>query len=290
MKKLLSLLAATGLVASSSVVAVSCKTNDPAQKTEDTGKDTNTTTKTDLSKLTNKDLGLFSSSEETPSLSLIVEKINEKNASYGLTSSDVEFDGSATASKAKIKAKTDSQKFTGSVEVTYTYDQVKELTYADSKKESDLIAFLKDSEKVKVINDAGDAEETFTLSKDNSLVRDYSDYDDQDKEDKKLFGKLEGVPILIEDKENVVDGFDILGNLKLFFNETKSLKGSEKANGSNENQKIIEVYLPTIKGKKGEKEFSLNIIKINGVFDTSSHKLVGNPEKDKVFSKVIRTV
>ncbi|AKX34062.1 hypothetical protein SLITO_v1c04090 [Spiroplasma litorale] len=122
MKKLLGLLAATGLIATTSATVVSCGETD----------------KTDLSSLSKKDLGDINGEGEKPSISDIVSAINSKNSGYGLKSSDVEFEGEVTVLKAKIKAKADSEKFTGSVEVNYNYSKKSEST-PEATKLSDII-------------------------------------------------------------------------------------------------------------------------------------------------------
>ncbi|QGS51489.1 lipoprotein [Spiroplasma tabanidicola] len=118
MKKLLSLLGAVGLVASSSSVAVACN---KGNKTD--------TTKTDLSAMSKKDLGELHLAitnpavdllNSVPSISDIVNAVNAVNSNYGLNDADVEFDGTPTATKAKIKATSTTKSFTGSVELTYT--------------------------------------------------------------------------------------------------------------------------------------------------------------------------
>ncbi|QBQ08141.1 hypothetical protein SGLAD_v1c09420 [Spiroplasma gladiatoris] len=107
MKKLISLLAAMGMVSLTGAVAstvVACKNE-----------------KTDLSKLSVKELGKISGSGTLPTIDEIVKAINEKNLNYWLSSTDIVFEGTPTTSKATLKAKTDSTSFSGNVEVTYTY-------------------------------------------------------------------------------------------------------------------------------------------------------------------------
>ncbi|AOG60959.1 hypothetical protein SHELI_v1c10120 [Spiroplasma helicoides] len=123
MKKLLSLLAATGLVATSGSVAVACN-----KKADDKA----TTDKKDLGSLAKKELGeiQLSAGETMPSVKELVAAINKANASYGLGESDVEIATSPaqTVTGATLKAKAASTKFTGSVAVTYT---VKEFVKQD---------------------------------------------------------------------------------------------------------------------------------------------------------------
>ncbi|AOG61005.1 hypothetical protein SHELI_v1c10580 [Spiroplasma helicoides] len=107
MKKLLSLLAATGLVATSGSVAVACNKNQDTKK--------------DLGNLEVKDLGKINGNSDLPSLALIVSTINSKNKDYGLKTADITFDGKPTASEATIKAKDSSEKFTGSVKLAFEY-------------------------------------------------------------------------------------------------------------------------------------------------------------------------
>ncbi|AOG60977.1 hypothetical protein SHELI_v1c10300 [Spiroplasma helicoides] len=133
MKKLLSLLAATGLVATSSSVAVACNKNNDASTTQDDGKII------DLSEMSIKELGDINGSEATPSVATIVKAINAKNSNYGLAENDVEFEGAATNSKATIKAKTSSSKFINSVEVTYSYNQVLDLSKLQNKELGEVI-------------------------------------------------------------------------------------------------------------------------------------------------------
>ncbi|AOG60950.1 hypothetical protein SHELI_v1c10030 [Spiroplasma helicoides] len=116
MKKLLSLLAATGLVATSGSVAVACN-----KKADDKG---TATTKKDLSALAKKELGeiQLGVDETMPSVKELVAAVNKTNASYGLGESDVEIAKSPaqTVTGATLTAKSTSTKFTGSVAVTYT--------------------------------------------------------------------------------------------------------------------------------------------------------------------------
>ncbi len=111
MKKLLGLLGAMGMVASTGSAVVSCgnKSKDEAKATLE-------------SVVKVKALGEIeiASDAEVPTLDQLLVAIKAKNASSTLTKDDVELDGAATATKAKIKAKTDSSKYTGTVEVTYT--------------------------------------------------------------------------------------------------------------------------------------------------------------------------
>ncbi len=111
MKKLLGLLGAMGMVASTGSAVVSCgnKSKDEAKATLES-----------IVKV--KALGEIeiASDAEAPTLDQLLVAIKAKNASSTLTKNDVELDGAATATKAKIKAKADSSKYTGTVEVTYT--------------------------------------------------------------------------------------------------------------------------------------------------------------------------
>ncbi|QGS51424.1 lipoprotein [Spiroplasma tabanidicola] len=124
MKKLLSLLGAMGMVATSSSVTVAC----------------NKDSKTDLSALSTKALGDISGSGDLPVAADLVKAINKVNSNYGLSNSDVELDGAATTEKATLKAKSTSTKFTGKVVVTYKYtkattDTKKDLSEAVKTKE-----------------------------------------------------------------------------------------------------------------------------------------------------------
>ncbi|AHB36481.1 lipoprotein [Spiroplasma apis] len=111
MKKLLGLLGAMGMVASTGSAVVSCgnKSKDEAKATLES-----------IVKV--KALGEIeiASDAEVPTLDQLLVAIKAKNASSTLTKNDVELDGAATATKAKIKAKADSSKYTGTVEVSYT--------------------------------------------------------------------------------------------------------------------------------------------------------------------------
>ncbi|AOG60832.1 hypothetical protein SHELI_v1c08830 [Spiroplasma helicoides] len=117
MKKLLSLLAATGLVASSSSFAVACKKDNLNESNNDVEKK-------DLETITNKDLGEITGVGDAPNLSDILYMLNSKNSDLKATDADVELDGTPTTTAAKIKAKSDSKKFSGSVDVKYTYKKV----------------------------------------------------------------------------------------------------------------------------------------------------------------------
>ncbi|WP_094048683.1 lipoprotein [Spiroplasma corruscae] len=121
MKKLLGILAATGLVATTGATVVSC------------GNDTKETTKTDLSKISTKELGDISGEGITPSLSDLVKAINLKNDKLSLTDNDVTLNEGATTEKATITAKEESTKFTGSVEVTYKYTKSEAVEKKDLK-------------------------------------------------------------------------------------------------------------------------------------------------------------
>ncbi|AKX34354.1 hypothetical protein SLITO_v1c07290 [Spiroplasma litorale] len=118
MKKLLSLIATLGLISTSGTVVVSCNSDDKAS-------DGNaTTTKTDLSKLNTKQLGNKEGTTDFPTIDLIVSAINNKNSNYGLKTSDVVIDGTQSIKTIKLKALDASTKFTGSVEVTYSYSKI----------------------------------------------------------------------------------------------------------------------------------------------------------------------
>jgi len=116
MKKLLGLLGALGMVASTGSVVVSCgnKSKDEAKATLE-------------SVVKVKALGEIeiASDAEAPTIDQLLVAIKAKNASSTLTKNDVQLDGAATATKAKIKAKDDSSKYTGTVEVTYTVKKAK---------------------------------------------------------------------------------------------------------------------------------------------------------------------
>ncbi|AKX34100.1 hypothetical protein SLITO_v1c04470 [Spiroplasma litorale] len=113
MKKLLSLIATMGIVSSTSTMVISC-----GNSTDSTDSQND---KTDLSKMTTKELGTLEGKTDLPTLDQIVKAINEKNANYGLTTADVKLDGTNSVSSAKLIAIETSKKFNGSVTVTYTY-------------------------------------------------------------------------------------------------------------------------------------------------------------------------
>ncbi|ASP28178.1 hypothetical protein SCORR_v1c04040 [Spiroplasma corruscae] len=80
--------------------------------------------KKDLSTtISTKALGEFKGAGDNPTLEELVAQVNSKNSDLGLAASDVELDGSATTSAAKLKAKSESEKFTGSVDLTYSYSK-----------------------------------------------------------------------------------------------------------------------------------------------------------------------
>ncbi|AKX34331.1 hypothetical protein SLITO_v1c07060 [Spiroplasma litorale] len=119
MKKILGLLATVSLVTTTSAGVISCGDS----KEKDTP---STNTKKNLSELSVKQLGEWKGVGDSPTNDEIVKQINEKNKDYNLTSSDVDITTSSLndlKKGAKLTAKSTSTKFTGSVEVTYTYSK-----------------------------------------------------------------------------------------------------------------------------------------------------------------------
>ncbi|QBQ07866.1 hypothetical protein SGLAD_v1c06670 [Spiroplasma gladiatoris] len=122
MKKLISLLAAIGMVASTSTTVVACPKNSENNNNND-DKNNNNENKIDLNDLKVRELGDVVSKEDIGlnlTLEDLVNAINEKNKDYGLTEDDVQF-VSSNNTKAKLKATDSSTKFKGSVEITYNF-------------------------------------------------------------------------------------------------------------------------------------------------------------------------
>ncbi|AKU79673.1 lipoprotein [Spiroplasma turonicum] len=116
MKKLLSILTAIGIIATTGATAVSCSDkNENGTQIE----------KKDLSTLETKNLGKISGQGDLPDINNIVDAINNTNKDFGLKATDVDFDGSVTTTSSKIKAKDSSTSFIGSVEVTYEYKKTR---------------------------------------------------------------------------------------------------------------------------------------------------------------------
>ncbi|AOG60976.1 hypothetical protein SHELI_v1c10290 [Spiroplasma helicoides] len=259
MKKLLSLLAATGLVATSGSVAIACNKNKDADSS---------TEKKDLSVLETKELGEVTGTSDLPTAADLVKAINSKNKDYGLTSNDVDLDGKPTTTSAKLKAKDSSTKFTGTVEVKYTYKK------DDSRANFDLSLVSQ------VIDNTGQG----ALARPNSFNIGYlmvSDIKDQTK----IYSDLDRFIGKVVDKAKLlyptvtkeaimgminIDYIDANGNKIQNGVEVASIKGSVKDGHADDIDKIHAVGTVEIKIKEYKKLSNFNFNKNLGELSFSN--------------------
>ncbi|QGS51470.1 lipoprotein [Spiroplasma tabanidicola] len=259
MKKLLIILGAMGLVATSSSVAIACN------------KENNSSEKTDLSTLPIKELGTINGAEDKPTLEDLVKAINNVNSNYNLSIGEVSYDGQPTLSKARLKASTNAKKFKGTVDITYTFKKeesqtpgstVENLTYAQSKSKVDVINLFK-NENYNLINDQ------------NKWTKNYADTEASKIEDDNNilnYGAYQGSLIdsekITEENKTRENEHNVFNEIKVFFNQSKDL--------NHLNQDAKQAYIFTAKANAEDSKFIIFLIEAKWTVENEKSKTTTN--------------
>ncbi|AKU79795.1 hypothetical protein [Spiroplasma turonicum] len=164
-------------------------------------------------------------------------------------------------------------------------DNAKELTYQDNKKDSDVVSYLSNFENATIFTN--EKEDFLPLSVvENKLGYEYTDTHSSAMGDQDLdFGTLEGSLINFT-KGSDEEGKSTFGDFDSIFKELTDLKTTNTADGENSN---ITIHVGTLKGKKNEQSFTINIYKLSFTID-KDHNVVGDVLKDIIYKKNISLV
>ncbi|AKX34366.1 hypothetical protein SLITO_v1c07430 [Spiroplasma litorale] len=300
MKKLLGILAATGLVASTGSIVVSCG-NDNSEQSN----------KTSIKKIEDKDLiintkEIVSVEVNNPVKDSTISVKSEDETVLKLTNVPTkDTDGTGKfqieiealkIGKSKVEIKYASSTTSFTVNVVEQKQEVKDLTFKSGKSATDLINYLKTEKEVNIYNEINvttrvkpENGKALQISEDNKLATSYEDT--KDFNDEKNNVKIQGFEgSLIHLSEPAQTNQVIEDNTNAFtkkfneiFNEVSELK-----NNADLDKFTGESFVATIKGANGESKFNLAIYKYSLSVEKEGDKSIKTSKSTKLFKLEVK--